>query len=54
MNLQDLYEKSLCKKCYIKAFGLKKKEIEKIVLSYEQCECDNCGKHDNIVEYVED
>lgn len=54
MNLQDLYEKSLCRKCYIKAFKLSKKEIDKVVLSYEQCECDNCGKYDYTVDYVED
>ena len=54
MDYQDLYEKSLCKKCYIKAAKLTKKEIQKIIMSEEKYTCDACGKFDYIVEDVEE
>lgn len=53
MGQHDMYE-NLCKKCYIRIMKPTKKEIKKMVMSEEQCECGHCGKLDFVVEYVED
>ena len=54
MSLQDYFEQSLCRKCFIKHCKPTKKEIKKMVMSDEQYECDCCKKIDFVVEYVED
>lgn len=54
MSLQDYFEQSLCRKCFIKHCRPTKKEIKKMVMSDEQYECDCCHKTDYVVEYLED
>ena len=53
MSQADLFS-DLCKKCFIRIRKPSKKDIKKIVLSDEPCECESCGRFDYIVEYVED
>ena len=54
MSQKDYLEQILCRKCFIKHCKPTKKEIEKMVMSEDQYECDCCGKLSYTVEYVED
>ena len=43
-----------CKKCYLKKHKLSKKHIDRIVFTPYVEKCDNCGKIEKLVDYIEE
>lgn len=54
MSQNSYDDRCLCKKCFIKLNKPSKKEIKRIVLSYNKEQCEYCKRMDFIVEYIED
>lgn len=54
MSQNDYSTENLCKKCCCRLFKLSKREIKGIVLTDYVDKCDNCGRKDYLVEYIED
>ena len=47
-------EQTLCRKCYLKKHKLSKKHIDRIVFTPYVEKCDNCGKTEKLVDYIEE
>ena len=43
-----------CKQCYLKKHKLSKKHIDRIVFTPYVEKCDNCGKTEKLVDYIEE
>ena len=40
---------NLCRRCYIKEYDLKKKEIKQLISTSDKFKCDVCGEYKSII-----
>ena len=54
MSFYDYINQQLCRKCAMKVLNIKKSDVNRMVMTDYEDNCDKCGRLSVLVSYIED